>query len=46
MKITAIQGFPIESNLIVKIDTDEGLYGIGEAGMAPQIPATLKVLEY
>ena len=46
MKITAVKGFPIESNLIVKIDTDEGLYGVGEAGMAPQIPATMKVIEY
>ena len=46
MKITAVRGIPVESNLIVKVETDEGLYGIGEAGMAPQIPATMKVLEY
>ena len=36
----------MESNLIVKVETDEGVYGIGEAGMAPQIPATMKVLDY
>lgn len=46
MKIAGIQGFPVESNLIAKIDTDEGLCGIGEAEMASQIPATLKALEY
>ena len=46
MKITSVKGYPIESNLIVKIDTDQGIYGIGEAGLAPQIPATMKVLDY
>lgn len=46
MKITAVRGIPVESNLIVKIETDEGVYGIGEAGLAPQIPATRKVLDY
>lgn len=46
MKITAIKGFAVESNLIVKVETDEDIYGIGEAGMAPQIPATIKVLDY
>ena len=46
MIIAAIKGIPVESNLIVKVETDEGIYGVGEAGMAPQIPATMKVLEY
>jgi galactonate dehydratase len=46
MKITAIKSFPIEGNLIVKVETDEGIYGVGEAGMAPPIPATMKVLDY
>lgn len=46
MIITAVRGIPVESNLIVKVETDEGIFGIGEAGMAPQIPATCKVLEY
>ena len=46
MKITAVRGFPIESNLVVKVETDEGLCGVGEAGLAPQIPATMKVLDY
>lgn len=46
MKITAIKSIPVESNLIVKVETDEGIYGVGEAGMAPPIPATMKVLEY
>lgn len=46
MKITAIKGFPIAGNLIVKVQTDEGIYGVGEAGMAPPIPATMKMLEY
>ncbi len=46
MKIRSITGIPVETNLIVKIETDEGLYGVGEAGVAVQVPATMKVLEY
>lgn len=46
MRITNVRGIAVDSNLIVKVETDEGLYGIGEAGMAPQIPATQKVLAY
>jgi galactonate dehydratase len=37
MKITAIKPYPVGSNgrnfLFVKVETDEGIYGIGEAGL-------------
>ncbi len=46
MRITAINGIPVESSVIVKVKADEGTYGVGEAGMAPQIPATMKILAY
>ena len=46
MKIRSIKGIPVETNLIVKVDTDEGVYGVGEAGVAVQVPATMKVLDY
>ena len=36
MKITAVKPFPIKANrpyFFVKVGTDEGVYGIGEAGI-------------
>jgi len=36
MKITAVKSFPIKADrpyLFVKVETDEGIYGIGEAGI-------------
>ncbi len=36
MKITAVKPFPIKADrpyLFVKVETDEGVYGIGEAGI-------------
>ena len=37
MKITAIKPYPIAGNgrnfMFVKVETDEGIYGIGEAGL-------------
>ena len=37
MKITAVKPFPIKADrpyLFVKVETDEGIYGIGEAGIS------------
>lgn len=33
MKITAVKPFVLDAGVYVKVETDEGLYGIGEAGM-------------
>ena len=33
MKITAIKPFVLDAGIYVKVETDEGIYGIGEAGM-------------
>jgi L-alanine-DL-glutamate epimerase-like enolase superfamily enzyme len=46
MHITSIKSYPIDTNLIVKVETGEGIYGIGEAGVAVQTQATMKVLEF
>jgi L-alanine-DL-glutamate epimerase-like enolase superfamily enzyme len=39
LKITAIKSFPFQSEYgrsyyVVKVETDEGIYGLGEVGMA------------
>jgi len=38
MKITAVKGFPVRCGrrnvFIVKVETDDGLYGLGEGGMS------------
>ncbi|HEX6971566.1 MAG TPA: enolase C-terminal domain-like protein, partial [Limnochordia bacterium] len=44
MRITAVRCFPIETNLIVKVETDEGIYGLGEGSLAAQVPATVAVI--
>ena len=33
MKITAVKPFVLDAGVYVKVETDEGLYGIGEAGI-------------
>ena len=33
MKITKVKPFVIDAGVFVKVETDEGLYGMGEAGM-------------
>ena len=33
MKITAIKPFVIDAGIFVKVETDEGIYGLGEGGM-------------
>jgi len=46
MRVVSLKSYPIDTNLLVKVETDEGLYGIGEAGVAVQTAATSQVLEY
>ena len=33
MKITAVKPFVLQGGIFVKVETDEGIYGMGEAGM-------------
>ena len=50
MKITAIKTFPISygsrAYLFVKVETDEGLYGIGEFGLTWKEKAGIGVIEH
>lgn len=38
MKITAVEGFPVKighrNQFVVKIETDEGIHGVGEGGIS------------
>ena len=33
MKITAVKPFVLNAGIFVKVETDSGIYGMGEAGM-------------
>ena len=44
MKITAVKPFVLSAGIFVKIETDAGIYGIGEAGMSLRGPAVAEVL--
>jgi mannonate dehydratase len=50
MKITAVKtfviGMPGHNTVLVKIETDEGLYGVGEASLAGRDRGVLGVLEH
>jgi galactonate dehydratase len=50
MKITAIKPFPVwighRNQLIVKIETDEGIYGWGESGLSGREKAVIGALEH
>src|SRR4051794_14174963 len=50
MKITNIEAYPVwggqRNFLFVVVDTDEGLYGVGEAGITGRELAVLGVLEH
>ncbi len=48
MKITAVRPFVLDAGVFVKVDTDENLYGIGEAGLQKRgraIAETVKSME-
>ena len=46
MKITALKPFVVESSggLYVKVETDEGLYGLGFPGLSCQNPAVAETI--
>ena len=50
MKITAIRAFPvwvgIRNQLIVKVETDEGLFGWGESGLSGREKAVIGAIEH
>ena len=50
MKITDIKTFPVRVNaggqLVVKVETDEGIYGVGEAGIPNRALAVVGVIEH
>src|ERR1041385_7122612 len=50
MKITAIRPFPvwvgIRNQLIVKVETDEGIFGWGESGLSGREKAVIGALEH
>lgn len=50
MKITAVKGFPIfvgqRNQFVIKIETDEGIYGIGEGGISGRELAMQGMLDH
>ena len=50
MKITAIRAFPvwvgIRNQLVVKVETDEGIFGWGESGLSGREKAVVGAIEH
>jgi galactonate dehydratase len=50
MKITAIRPYPvwvgIRNQLVVKVETDDGLYGWGESGLSGREKAVIGAIEH
>ena len=50
MKITAIKPFPVwvghRNQLIVKVETDSGIFGWGESGLSGREKAVVGALEH
>ncbi len=50
MKITAIKPFPLwighRNQLLVKVDTDEGVFGWGESGLSGRERAVVSFIEH
>ena len=50
MKITNIEAYPVTdglaSHLFVVVDTDEGIYGVGESGLAGRAKSVIGALEH
>jgi galactonate dehydratase len=46
MKITAVKPFPLEGGLFVKVETDAGIYGLGEAGIRAYTTGIVGVIEH
>jgi len=46
MKISAIKPFPLSGGMFVKVETDEGIYGIGEAGIKRHSSAIAEMVNH
>lgn len=50
MKITAVRSFPVwigrRNQLLVKIETDDGVYGLGESGLSGREKAVMGAVEH
>lgn len=50
MKITAIKSFPVwvgsRNQMVIKVETDEGIYGLGEAGLSGRELAVAGAIEH
>ena len=46
MKISAVKPFPLEGGLFVKVETDAGIYGLGEAGIRAYTSGIVGVIEH
>ncbi len=50
MKITAVQGFPVKVNhrnqFVIKVETDEGVSGLGEGGISGRELAMQGMLDH
>ena len=49
MKITDIKAFPVQvagTQLVVKVETDAGIYGVGEAGLPKRALAVIGAIQH
>ena len=46
MKITAVDVFPVRSFVYVKISTEDGLYGVGEASLSGRSMAVVHAFDH
>lgn len=46
MKISAVKPYPLAGGMFVKVETDEGIYGIGEAGIRGQSMAIAAMVSH
>ena len=49
MKITDIKAFPVRvggTQLVVKVETDEGIHGVGEVGMPKRALAVIGAIQH
>ena len=50
MKTTAVEAYPVteggRSHLFVVVDTDEGVYGVGESGLTGRMQAIVGAIDH